>query len=119
MFSRITGYASVTAALFAVLGCGEIPKGDPNNPQTQDKPPAANPHRGNDLLARGAPVIPDPGAAPSFVRGTVDPIVIDGCRLTVFEKEEVPSQRDGVLLFIGTEIKNEEWDKLPENLKIK
>ena len=34
-----------------------------------------------------------------------DPIVVSDCRLTIFEKEEVPAQKDGVLLFLGTEIK--------------
>jgi len=33
-----------------------------------------------------------------------DPIVIPDCRLTVIEKQEVPSQREGVILFIGTEV---------------
>ncbi|GIW81812.1 MAG: hypothetical protein KatS3mg105_3619 [Gemmatales bacterium] len=33
-----------------------------------------------------------------------DPIVIANCRLSVTEKEEVPAQRDSVILFIGTEI---------------
>lgn len=33
-----------------------------------------------------------------------DPILIPDCRLTVIDKQEVPSQRDGVLWFIGTEI---------------
>jgi WD40 repeat protein len=34
----------------------------------------------------------------------VDPIVIADCRLTVIEKQDVPSQREGELLFIGTEV---------------
>jgi WD40 repeat protein len=34
----------------------------------------------------------------------LDPIVIRDCRLTVIDKQDVPSQRDGKLLFIGTEV---------------
>jgi WD40 repeat protein len=34
-----------------------------------------------------------------------DPIVIPDCRLAVIERQDVPSQRDGVLLFICTDIK--------------
>ena len=41
---------------------------------------------------------------PPAVRGkAVDPIIVPDCRLTVIDKQEVPSQREGVLLFIGTE----------------
>ncbi|MBY0525226.1 MAG: HlyD family efflux transporter periplasmic adaptor subunit [Gemmataceae bacterium] len=41
-------------------------------------------------------------AAPPQCRPTS--IVLPGCRLTVMEKQDVPSQRDGVILFIGTEL---------------
>ncbi|HLJ97847.1 MAG TPA: HlyD family efflux transporter periplasmic adaptor subunit [Gemmataceae bacterium] len=34
-----------------------------------------------------------------------DPIVIPGGRLRLFDLEDVPSQRDGVLMFLGTEVK--------------
>jgi WD40 repeat protein len=34
-----------------------------------------------------------------------DPIVIPNCRLVPVEKQEVPSQRDGILLVVGTDIK--------------
>jgi WD40 repeat protein len=33
-----------------------------------------------------------------------DPIVVPACHLVVIEKQEVPSQRDGILLFMGTEV---------------
>jgi WD40 repeat protein len=36
---------------------------------------------------------------------SADPIVVTDCQLTAFEKEDVPSQHDGVLLFIGSEVK--------------
>lgn len=42
-----------------------------------------------------------------------DPIVISNCRLSALKKQEVPSQRDGVLLFIGTEIRPEDKGKYP------
>jgi multidrug efflux pump subunit AcrA (membrane-fusion protein) len=37
-----------------------------------------------------------------------DPIVIPGGRLRLISLEDVPSQRDGVLMFIGTEVKDRE-----------
>ena len=37
-----------------------------------------------------------------------DPIVIPDCRLSVINKQDVPSQRDGVLLVIGREVKDGE-----------
>jgi WD40 repeat protein len=55
---------------------------------------AVPPNRQRDLAA-APPTVGVLGAAP---------IVIPDCRLTVFEKQEVPSRRSGTLLLIGTEI---------------
>lgn len=54
-------------------------------------------------------------------RGTVavDPVVIPRCTLTVIEKQEVPSQRDGVILFIGTEVKPGEQVPSDRVIKLK
>ena len=41
------------------------------------------------------------GAASSYC---ADPLVVPECRLVVAERQEAPSQREGVLLFVGTEI---------------
>jgi WD40 repeat protein len=43
-------------------------------------------------------------AGPAHPPRGVDPIVIRDCRLTVIDKQDVPSRRDGEILFIGTEI---------------
>ena len=48
------------------------------------------------LLLSGRAVTSPPAA---------DPIVLPDCRLNVVEKQEVPSQRDGILLLVGTDIK--------------
>src|SRR6516162_6140545 len=37
-----------------------------------------------------------------------DPVILPDCRLTVFERQEVPAQQDGILLCIGTELKPDE-----------
>lgn len=59
---------------------------------------------GNPLYTEG------PAPRPIVVeKYTADPVVISDSRLTSPEKEEVPSQRDGVIWFIGTEVgENEE-----------
>ncbi len=46
------------------------------------------------------------GSEPSAV--ALDPIVIPLSRLDLIEKIDVPSQRDGVLLFLGIEVKKDE-----------
>jgi WD40 repeat protein len=46
--------------------------------------------------------------------GPVDPIVIPDCRLVEWEKQDVPSQRDGKIDFIGTEI--QEGENVPPEL---
>jgi WD40 repeat protein len=51
-----------------------------------------------DSILRAAP-LPSPSPI------SPDPIVISDCRLAVIERQEVPSQRDGVLLYICTDIK--------------
>lgn len=57
-------------------------------------------------------------AAPLFVGDAQadEPLVIPGCRLVVFEKVEVPSRRDGVLLCVGTDI--EPGATVPEDLLV-
>jgi WD40 repeat protein len=37
-----------------------------------------------------------------------EPLAIGDCRVVVFEKEDVPAQHEGVLLFIGTEVADSE-----------
>jgi multidrug efflux pump subunit AcrA (membrane-fusion protein) len=54
------------------------------------------------LYAKAATPPAPSAAAPAVLHG--DPIVLPDCHLTVMEKQDVPSQRDGVLLVVGTEI---------------
>ena len=49
-----------------------------------------------------------PGAAAPTAEMVAEPIVIANSHLTLIKKEEVPSQRDGVLRFIGVEVKPDE-----------
>src|SRR5262245_62168447 len=37
-----------------------------------------------------------------------DPLVLNDCKLNVVDREDVPAQRNGVLDFIGTEVKPDE-----------
>jgi WD40 repeat protein len=61
---------------------------------------------------RGEPITPVPvGAQPL--------IVIPGGRVTPIDKQEVPAQHDGQLLFIGTEISAAEAAKLPPDRVIR
>ena len=45
-----------------------------------------------------------PVEGPGRVAGA-DPVVIADCRISVIDKQDVPSQRDGVLLFVGREVR--------------
>jgi WD40 repeat protein len=47
----------------------------------------------------------------------VDPVVIPDCRLTVIDKQDVPSQREGVILAIGAEVRP--GDSVPAERLIK
>jgi WD40 repeat protein/multidrug efflux pump subunit AcrA (membrane-fusion protein) len=76
-------------------------------PGAEEKPaakPAPAPPASSKPLYPPAAASPAPSA--TSPRGRVaDPIVLPDCRLTVVEKEDVPGQQDGFLVFIGTDIK--------------
>src|SRR5262249_48736650 len=66
-----------------------------------------NPAKSNEArhVAQASATAPLPGAQPAERREVAsDPIVIPGGRLRLIDQEDVPSQRDGVLMVIGTEI---------------
>jgi biotin carboxyl carrier protein len=50
---------------------------------------------------------------PDRTRAQVDPIVVPQAHMTVKDKEDVPSQLDGVVAFIGVEVSEAEAAKLP------
>src|SRR5262249_49378500 len=64
----------------------------------------ARPAIGERLLAQASPTAPLPGLRTTERHFASDPIVIPLGRLKLIDQEDVPSQRDGVLVFIGTEI---------------
>ncbi|MFN4258700.1 MAG: efflux RND transporter periplasmic adaptor subunit [Gemmataceae bacterium] len=65
----------------------------------------------------GQPLYPpvEPKANETPVARSVDPIVIPNCRFTIPEKVELPSRREGVLLFIATDVEPAEYQELVEN----
>src|SRR5262245_27290705 len=77
---------------------GAAAKVPPTEERAADSPTVAI---GKPLYAERTPAAIVP-AAPIAVQA--EPIVVPDCRLTVVEKQDVPSQRDGVLLCIATEI---------------
>jgi multidrug efflux pump subunit AcrA (membrane-fusion protein) len=91
--------AALPAALLmlAAVACS----GEHAEPPPAEAP--ANPEIGTALYGNwdAQPATPSPARRAGKA---VDPIVVPDCRLTVIRKQEVPSQREGVLLFIGTEV---------------
>lgn len=103
---KVVGVAAATAftlallvALAVQLPAGAQDKGTTPAPATGGAPKTLT--KINQQLAVGNvnPTRPNRGTV------IVDPVVIPRCTLTVIEKQDVPSQRDGVMLFIGTEVK--------------
>lgn len=77
---------------------------------SSDKAPRSPSEAENRSVAAdiGGPLYPPPVPQPPSVPRAAfakDPILIHDCRLTVIDKQEVPSHREGSVLFIGTEIK--------------
>ncbi len=110
MLRRITLWVflglACTVAVYCVAGCD--PAADQGVPAQVAQAPRAS---GKHTVA----AVNDPAWAQR--RGVAKtPIVIPGGLLTVIEKVDVPSQREGVLEFIGTEI--QPGEKVPEDQQI-
>jgi WD40 repeat protein len=56
---------------------------------------------------------------PAVAVGALPSVVIPEGRVTAMDKQEVPAQHEGQVLFIGTEITEEEAKKLPPDLVIR
>ena len=81
-------------------------KSEPTAPASRAKLERSS---GERLLAQAAPTAPLPGLRTGERRQFAsDPIVIPLGRLRLIDQEDVPAQRDGVVMFIGTEIKDGE-----------
>src|SRR5438034_10123152 len=116
MFTRtvITGLGTVLIAggLIWVLGFSRSPAQSGPEPTKQTAPPKEKAPSARPLLAQ-APVRQaqarqpqrDPNKPADFVEDTID---IRNCHLSVDEKTEVSTQREGVLLFVGRPIEGDE-----------
>jgi WD40 repeat protein len=106
MVRRLLGAVAAGAMLLGLSACdgvslpGSGAKDSTENGDTTaaDKPIGAP-------LFTPAPVRQETPAPASSPTGTVDPIVIPDARIAVYHKPDVPSMRDGVILFIGTPLK--------------
>ena len=103
-------YGALGMTLLGIAACDgkwfEGPAGV--QPPVKNPVPAAAPTAlGVPLYASASPAPMAPVYSPRRA-GAADPIVVRDCHLGVIEKQEVPSQHDGVLLFIGTPIQEGE-----------
>jgi WD40 repeat protein len=72
-------------------------------------PPDTTPAELGDLLYPAQDDPPEKDASPSLTKDTA--LVIPNCQLVVSEKEKIASPREGILLFIGDEITQEDPNK--------
>jgi WD40 repeat protein len=131
MSRRFIPISALGAALFGLTACepwfaqqspsGEAAEAAPvastAQAQEPEPAPATNVDIGKPLY--GAAQVPDLSAPVPSRPGevTIDPIIVPECRLSVIESEEVPAQRDGLVIdFIGTETKPGEV--VPEDRQI-
>jgi WD40 repeat protein len=110
MLRRIMLFGIATGAILAVSVWALLRPavaGDAN-PSGQEKKSANDPKSsGDQRVAQGSATAPVQTPPPAQRHeGWGDPIVIPAGRLRLIDLEDVPSQRDGVLMFIGTEIKD-------------
>src|SRR5262249_38721991 len=88
---------------FTLLAGSACDRAYPQAAPRTDLPPSVSPPA-VPRTAEAAPP-PQPTAPPTSSRLANDSLLIRDCRWSVIERQEVPSQRDGVLLFVGTEVK--------------
>jgi WD40 repeat protein len=122
MFVRLATYLVFGTALFLAImwGTGMLPAiakdgVDPEpeiraevNPSTRAKHDIGAP-----LYAMAQPAVPQREAFQEPRGIAKDPIVISNAHTGLIMKEEVPSERDGVIRFIGTEVRPEDRAKYP------
>jgi WD40 repeat protein len=106
MLRRLALAVVIGAGILAVVVCkAGLFRASATVQPTDAGPRNAEPVPTTDFI--GDPLYPPcfmvPAGPAQLPRGA-DPVVIPDCRLTVIDKQDVPSQRDGELLFIGTEV---------------
>ncbi len=109
--------AAVGVGLTGLVGCNDGDSSTGDQPTTSDTPPASV-EVGSPLYAVKAPEKKHT-TTPAPNKERVDPVVIHGCRLTVIDKFDLASPREGILLFVGTDLKPGEREKLPPDRIVK
>jgi WD40 repeat protein len=95
---------------------------DPTPPTSDDGSPAVTPKPATSRgVAHAAEANQSDRKAPlpTAVVGATPLVVIPEGRINAIDRQEVPTQHDGQLLFVGTEISKEEASKLPADMVIK
>ena len=105
LYRRLVSFVLLLATL-SVFACTEDSDPTPAEPPAEDSPAAS------EIDPLLYPPAPEDEAAfrPQRFTGSADPIVLPDCRLTVFRKQDVASQRDGVLLVVGSPLQPGERD---------
>jgi WD40 repeat protein len=120
MLQQRMTYVALAVALAAGIAACDSSWARHESPIASDDDPVGNEEQPKDI---GKPLY-EPKNPTSEQKGqakpegvAVDPVVIP-CHLTVIDKEEVPSLRDGAINFIGTDLKPGEWETLPPELRV-
>src|SRR6266540_2386447 len=113
----VIGTLALVAVAVMVLGLGFFPAPPTFSPGNGPAPAAVAPRllaaaNGAEPPPAPADVAPVGGGKAGLGLPFGDLLVIPNCHLSVIDKQDVPSKRDGTLLFIGAEVSPEELAKL-------
>jgi WD40 repeat protein len=104
--------AGAVALVYVAVGSGGIvaqtpaPHRDAAPPKAADSAPAAAPGpAGPGRRAAALSLIEFPGVER---QGLPEAVIIHGANLVIVDQQDVPSEKDGKLLFIGTDVKDDE-----------
>jgi WD40 repeat protein len=117
----IGGVLAVSVAFPPVPDEKKAPPGDDNPPDRGG--PAPGPQ---DPLSSDKPATLESTSDDSKVRiyvvakdtGAARPLIIQDGRILPLERQEVPSERDGKLLILGTPVDSTEFDRLPKHRRV-
>jgi WD40 repeat protein len=102
------GAALVAGAMIWIIGLSHSPAQSDADQPDQSPSPKEPASRNDHLVAQAPRQQPRPDPNQSAVNFQLDPIVIPRCQLSVDEKTELSTLREGVLLFVGRPVKEGE-----------
>jgi multidrug efflux pump subunit AcrA (membrane-fusion protein) len=104
MVGRIVAFVTVGLVVLGLSACDSSPNFNNSKPNGTDEAAAPSGPIG-DLLCSVPGLVKEPEPPEASTGSAVDPIVIPNCQIQVINKVDLACERDGLILFVATEVK--------------